>query len=66
METPPFLFVTKTMFIGLFPQFGVDYELYLSKPDLTYWKTTPGALLPGGFSPKLLHDFQANISEDNN
>jgi len=47
-------------------EFGVDYELYLSKPDLTYWKTTPGALLPGGFSPKLLHDFQANISEDNN
>lgn len=45
-------------------EFGTDYELYLSKPDMTYITTTPAKLLANGFSPKLLKEHQAQIKEN--
>lgn len=41
-------------------EFGPDYPIYLSKPDLSYVTMTPIELLPLGFSPDKLHVFQSN------
>jgi len=35
-------------------EFGLDYEIYLTKPDLSYVTKTPIELLPLGFTPKTL------------
>lgn len=35
-------------------EFGGNYDIYLSKPDLTYVKMTPLDLLPLGFTPATL------------
>ncbi|CAL1546381.1 unnamed protein product [Lymnaea stagnalis] len=37
-------------------EFGGDYDIYLSKPDLTYVKMTPLELLPLGFTPTSLNN----------
>jgi len=47
-------------------EFGKDYPVYLSKPDLSYVKMTPIELLPLGFSPEMLHEFQENDNENSN
>ncbi|KAK3891056.1 hypothetical protein Pcinc_005035 [Petrolisthes cinctipes] len=36
-------------------EFGLDYEVYLSKPDKSYMKTTVGKLLPDSFNPEWVH-----------
>ena len=33
-------------------EFGLDYEVYLAKPDGVYMKTTVGKLLPDSFTPQ--------------
>ncbi|XP_059169425.1 cytidine deaminase-like [Physella acuta] len=38
-------------------EFGDDYDVYLTKPDMTYVKTSPKELLPLGFSPRTLAEY---------
>lgn len=33
-------------------EFGLDWEVYLTKPDKSYMKTTVGKLLPDSFNPE--------------
>ncbi|XP_012939930.1 cytidine deaminase [Aplysia californica] len=35
-------------------EFGSNYDIFLTKPDMTYVKMTPAELLPLGFTPNLL------------
>ena len=37
-------------------QFGRDYDVYMTKADLTYTKMTTGELLPLGFCPEQLDE----------
>ncbi|GFO14001.1 cytidine deaminase [Plakobranchus ocellatus] len=39
-------------------EFGSDWDVYMSKPDLSYKKMTAGELLPLGFTPDKLINFQ--------
>lgn len=39
-------------------EFGMDWDVYMTKPDGTFLKKTVGELLPYGFSPKSLISVQ--------
>ena len=47
-------------------QFGLDWTVYMAKPDKTYVKTTVRELLPMTFDPATLSSFYANNNNNNN
>uniref|UniRef100_A0A2C9LBT4 CMP/dCMP-type deaminase domain-containing protein n=1 Tax=Biomphalaria glabrata TaxID=6526 RepID=A0A2C9LBT4_BIOGL len=39
-------------------EFGKDYDVYMTKPDHTFIKSSPGELMPHGFTPLDLISFE--------
>jgi len=37
-------------------QFGIDWDVYMTKPDLSYEKMTTGELLPKSVVPEALEE----------
>ena len=53
-------------YFRVFRQFGMDWSVYMVKPDRSYLKMTVAELLPLGFSPEMLQKATGRVHENSN